>query len=202
MTEEKTSTSQPCGQLKATVCLLHISHFSGLMVSNTLISGRKRRSLMNFCQSNQTSEPVEFLYKILVVGDIGTGKTSIIKRYVHNIFSTAYKSTVRLHNACAKISTYCLPEDWCRFCTQSAELGFQNRYSFAVMGHCWTRALWYVFFSIHECLTIQLPNREHDKSTPDTDYCSHIFVFIFNNLIILTSHTGVLQGSCWCNCCL
>lgn len=36
----------------------------------------------------------EYLYKILVIGDLGTGKTSIIKRYVHNIFSMNYKSTV------------------------------------------------------------------------------------------------------------
>lgn len=36
----------------------------------------------------------EYLYKILVVGDLGTGKTSIIRRYVHNIFSSNYKSTV------------------------------------------------------------------------------------------------------------
>lgn len=40
-------------------------------------------------------EVKEYLYKVLVVGDIGTGKTSIIKRYVHNIFSLHYKSTVR-----------------------------------------------------------------------------------------------------------
>jgi len=36
----------------------------------------------------------ELLYKVLVVGDIGVGKTSIIKRYVHGIFSMHYKSTI------------------------------------------------------------------------------------------------------------
>ncbi|CAG8519942.1 4259_t:CDS:2, partial [Ambispora leptoticha] len=39
-------------------------------------------------------EVKEYLYKILVIGDLGTGKTSIIKRYVHNIFSMHYKSTI------------------------------------------------------------------------------------------------------------
>ncbi|KAG0046505.1 rab32, member RAS oncoprotein [Gryganskiella cystojenkinii] len=36
----------------------------------------------------------EYLYKILIVGELGCGKTSIIKRYVHNIFSMNYKSTI------------------------------------------------------------------------------------------------------------
>jgi len=39
-------------------------------------------------------EKQDLMYKILVVGDIGTGKTSLIKKYVHNIFSPHYKSTV------------------------------------------------------------------------------------------------------------
>eukprot|EP01135_Chromosphaera_perkinsii_P009913 Nk52_evm6s1967 gene=Nk52_evmTU6s1967 len=36
----------------------------------------------------------EKLYKVLVVGEIGVGKTSFIKRYVHNSFTTNYKSTI------------------------------------------------------------------------------------------------------------
>jgi len=36
----------------------------------------------------------EILTKVLVVGDIGTGKTSIIKRTVHNKFEDQYKATI------------------------------------------------------------------------------------------------------------
>jgi len=36
----------------------------------------------------------EYLFKIIVVGDAGSGKTSIINKYVHNIFSTEYRSTI------------------------------------------------------------------------------------------------------------
>lgn len=36
----------------------------------------------------------ELIYKILVVGDIGTGKTSIIKKYVHGTFQSGYKCTI------------------------------------------------------------------------------------------------------------
>ena len=36
----------------------------------------------------------EHLYKVLVIGDLGTGKTSIIKRYVHQFFSPHYRVTI------------------------------------------------------------------------------------------------------------
>ena len=40
------------------------------------------------------SKKTELLYKVLVVGDVGTGKTSIIKQYVHGLFTNHYKSTI------------------------------------------------------------------------------------------------------------
>ncbi|CAG0885435.1 unnamed protein product [Cyprideis torosa] len=36
----------------------------------------------------------EHLYKILVIGELGTGKTSIIKRYVRQFFSQHYRATI------------------------------------------------------------------------------------------------------------
>jgi len=45
-------------------------------------------------EQREKTGPTELMCKILVVGDIGAGKTSIIQRYVNNIFSTQYKSTI------------------------------------------------------------------------------------------------------------
>jgi len=36
----------------------------------------------------------EFLDKVVVIGDAGVGKTSLISRYVHNIFRSDYKTTI------------------------------------------------------------------------------------------------------------
>ncbi|XP_048836876.1 ras-related protein Rab-38 [Brienomyrus brachyistius] len=36
----------------------------------------------------------EHLYKVLVIGDLGVGKTSIIKRYVQQSFSPNYRATI------------------------------------------------------------------------------------------------------------
>lgn len=45
---------------------------------------------------NMSSSPEkrEHLYKILVIGELGTGKTSFIKRYVHQFFSQNYRATI------------------------------------------------------------------------------------------------------------
>lgn len=34
------------------------------------------------------------MFKVLVIGDLGVGKTSVIKRYVHQIFSQHYRATI------------------------------------------------------------------------------------------------------------
>lgn len=36
----------------------------------------------------------EHLYKVLVIGDLGVGKTSIIRRYVHQTYSNNYRATI------------------------------------------------------------------------------------------------------------
>jgi Ras-related protein Rab-32 len=36
----------------------------------------------------------EFLFKVLIIGELGTGKTSFIKRYVHQFFSEHYRATI------------------------------------------------------------------------------------------------------------
>ncbi|RWS04665.1 ras-related protein Rab-32-like protein [Dinothrombium tinctorium] len=36
----------------------------------------------------------EYLFKILVIGELASGKTSFIRRYVHQLFSTHYRATI------------------------------------------------------------------------------------------------------------
>lgn len=48
-----------------------------------------------FCfQARPSADKNDLLFKILVIGDLGTGKTSIIKRYVHQFFSQHYRATI------------------------------------------------------------------------------------------------------------
>ncbi|XP_055706779.1 ras-related protein Rab-38 isoform X2 [Phlebotomus papatasi] len=60
-----------------------------------LLCRRHTLSVTNMTPSGQTSGgKKEHLYKILVIGELGTGKTSFIKRYVHQFFSNNYRATI------------------------------------------------------------------------------------------------------------
>lgn len=47
-----------------------------------------------FPNGNNGNQKNEVLYKILVIGELGSGKTSLIKRYVHQFFSQHYRATI------------------------------------------------------------------------------------------------------------
>ncbi|XP_044577994.1 uncharacterized protein LOC123260759 isoform X1 [Cotesia glomerata] len=51
-------------------------------------------STHNNAPNSGVTEKREHLYKILVIGELGAGKTSIIKRYVHQFFSQHYRATI------------------------------------------------------------------------------------------------------------
>ncbi|XP_050714467.1 ras-related protein Rab-32-like isoform X3 [Eriocheir sinensis] len=60
------------------------------MTNSGMNNGAQRRRLT----TNSSIDKREHLYKILVIGELGTGKTSIIKRYVHQFFSQHYRATI------------------------------------------------------------------------------------------------------------
>uniref|UniRef100_A0A8D8UX49 Ras-related protein Rab-32 n=1 Tax=Cacopsylla melanoneura TaxID=428564 RepID=A0A8D8UX49_9HEMI len=62
---------------------------NGASVSSAVTNGSSPYTKMP-----QPADKREFLYKILVIGELGAGKTSIIKRYVHQFFSPHYRATI------------------------------------------------------------------------------------------------------------
>lgn len=45
-------------------------------------------------EDEELNNSTEHLYKVLIVGESGVGKTSLIKKYIHNIFSNHYRATI------------------------------------------------------------------------------------------------------------
>ncbi|UJR23928.1 hypothetical protein I4U23_026900 [Adineta vaga] len=49
---------------------------------------------MTTSPANTMDQKREYLFKVLVIGELATGKTALVKRYVHNFFSEHYRATI------------------------------------------------------------------------------------------------------------
>ncbi|KAG5309105.1 RAB32 protein, partial [Pseudoatta argentina] len=70
------------------------SHYHRLYATMAPKVGAMDLESSNNASNLGVSEKREHLYKILVIGELGAGKTSIIKRYVHQFFSQHYRATI------------------------------------------------------------------------------------------------------------
>lgn len=52
------------------------------------------KKIINLIMEPVTADVDKIVYKILVVGDVGVGKTSLIRKYTTNTFSLNYKATI------------------------------------------------------------------------------------------------------------
>lgn len=74
-----------------------------------------RQAINNLKNSEVNDTPIEYVCKVIVVGDIGTGKTSLIQRYTNGTFDRGYKATIGVD--------FCLKEiQWTKNTTVSVQL--------------------------------------------------------------------------------
>ena len=48
----------------------------------------------NSQNENEEEETFQFIFKLILIGNSGTGKTSIINRYINEKFEDSYKCTI------------------------------------------------------------------------------------------------------------
>ncbi len=63
----------------------------------------------------------EYLFKVLIIGELATGKTAVIKRYVHKFFPEHYKATVKSFFTSFSLVESFYSIAWSGFCIKNTE---------------------------------------------------------------------------------
>jgi hypothetical protein len=110
------------------------------LISTFVVCPQQHSNRANHDHHSRSMPSREYLFKILVIGELATGKTSYIKRYVHQYFSKHYKATVNCDSHFLIHSTMTnrveiKPLDWRRFRAQSDQLGSTDNCSSATLGY-------------------------------------------------------------------
>ena len=74
--------------------------------------------------NEENTEKVNKIFKILVVGEMGTGKTSLVRKYVDGLFSEYYKTTIGVDFASKDIAW----DDKTDVCLQLWDIAGQERF--------------------------------------------------------------------------
>lgn len=79
------------------------SYQSGLVTMNKFNTSYLNES--KYSQYNDvSSERINYTFKVIMVGDVGIGKTSVIKRYIKGYFEESYKCTLNAEFEVKKIN--------------------------------------------------------------------------------------------------
>lgn len=144
----------------------------------------------------KNGKKVRKTFKILVVGDIGCGKTSVIKRYVHDKFSANYKPTIGIDHALKKVK-----QNDQRYDIQLWDLGGHERFGNMTRIYYGGADAAVIVFDITRPSTLEAVEKWYldiISKTPTIDGSQHIPIILIANKcdLVLQPSTQLMIDKC------